>query len=59
MQARRLWTLKAAEPLNQEYPDEYLRTISKLPEFSQVKGFGTQVKVHAGSNVADVAISFR
>ena len=58
-QARRVWTLKSGQPLDQEYPNEYLRNISQLPEFSKGKGFATDLKVAPGSNVADVNITFR
>jgi outer membrane protein assembly factor BamA len=58
-QARRLWMLPAGQPLDQEYPNTYLKNIAQLPEFSKGKGFATELKVAPESNVVDVSITFR
>jgi outer membrane protein assembly factor BamA len=56
--ARSLWRLTSGQPMNQEYPDEFLKSLTGHKEFAGVKGFGTQLKMRKGEQVVDVVIAF-
>ena len=57
-EAQRLWTLRAGQPMNAEYPYEFLHELIK-----QLRGVrarvSTTLKPGEGENVLDVVIAFR
>jgi outer membrane protein assembly factor BamA len=57
--AREQWRLSAGQPMNEEYPGEFLNALHELREFPRGKTSDTQMKKGAGDRIIDVSITFR
>ena len=56
--ARDRWKLAAGQPMNEEYPNEFLKSLFELRGFPRGKSFSTQLKKGASDHVVDVSITF-
>ncbi len=57
--ARDQWKLSAGQPMNEQYPSEFVNSLHELREFPRGKTSDTQMKKGASDRVVDVAITFR
>jgi len=52
-----LWALPAGAPMNQPYIDEFVRSAWPILK-GKYRGFGSELHIHPGANVADVTLKF-
>ncbi len=56
--ARQMWQMRPGDPFDGDYPDEFLRALTKKREFSRMM-FRMAVQPRPGESVADCAINVR
>ncbi len=57
-QARKIWTLKAGDPFDYDYPKDFFRAFFASVDSRQFNKYGLKMQKGAGENVMDFALVF-